>query len=41
MGATIESDIPSGDIGQTARAVAVTLDDKEIARVSVDFRRLE
>ena len=41
MGATIESDVPSADIGQTERAVAVTLDDKEIARIGVDFRRLD
>ena len=41
MGETIEADAPSSDIGQTERAVAVTLDDKEIARVKVDFSRLE
>ena len=41
MGETIESDIPSTDIGQTQRPVAVTLDDKEVARVAVDFNRLE
>ena len=41
MGETVESDIPSADIGQTERTVAVTLDDKEVARIRVDFRRLE
>ena len=41
MGETIESDIPSADIGQTQRPVAVTLDDKEVARIAVDFSRLE
>ena len=41
MGETIESDVPSTDIGQTQRPVAVTLDDKEVARVAVDFSRLE
>ena len=41
MGETLESDVASVDIGQTTRPVAVTLDDKEVARISVDFSRLE
>jgi len=41
IGATLESDIPSADIGQTLRPVAVTLDDKEVVRVPIDFSRLE
>jgi hypothetical protein len=38
MGETIESDIPSADIGQTQRPVAVTLDDKEVAREALKTR---
>jgi hypothetical protein len=41
FGETIEADIASSDIGQTQRPVAVTLDGKEVARITVDFSRLE
>src|SRR5262245_56365925 len=41
FGETIESDVASSDIGQTQRPVAVTLDGKEVARIAVDFSRLE
>ena len=40
-GETLESDIASADIGQTQRPVAVTLDGKQVARIAVDFSRLE
>jgi hypothetical protein len=41
FGETIESDIAAADIGQTERPVAVTLDGKQVARITVDFSRLE
>ncbi len=41
VGATLESDVPSADIGQTPHPIAVTLDDKEVARVAVDFGKLD
>ena len=41
LGETLESNVPAADIGQTQRPVVVTLDRKEVARVTVDFGRLE
>jgi hypothetical protein len=41
IGATLESTIPAQQIGQTSRPVAVTLDGKEIARVTVEFKRID
>jgi hypothetical protein len=41
VGATLESTIPAEQIGQTSRPVAVTLDGKEVARVTVEFQRLD
>jgi hypothetical protein len=41
MGATVESLLPAQEIGQTSRPVAVTLDGKVIARITVEFNRLE
>jgi len=41
MGATVESLLPADQIGQTSRPVAVTLDGKVVARITVEFNRLE
>jgi hypothetical protein len=41
IGATLESTMPAEEIGQTSRLVAVTLDGKEVARVTVEFKRLD
>lgn len=41
VGATLESSVPSENIGQASRPVVVTLDGSEIARASVDFGRLD
>ncbi|HUK35644.1 MAG TPA: hypothetical protein VLV86_17120 [Vicinamibacterales bacterium] len=41
IGATLESNLPSEGIGQTTRAVFVTLDGKEVTRLTVDFGRLD
>ena len=40
-GATLESTLPSEEVGQTSRPVAVTLDGKVVARITVEFNRLE
>jgi hypothetical protein len=41
IGATLESNLPAAGIGQTPRPVVVTLDSKEVTRVTVDFGKLE
>src|SRR5215475_4171941 len=41
MGATLESTLPAEEVGQTSRPVAVTLDGKVVARITVEFNRLE
>jgi hypothetical protein len=41
LGATIQADIPASRIGQAIRPLGVVLDDKEVARVSVDFAHLD
>jgi len=41
MGATLESTLPAQEIGQTSRPVAVTLDGKVIARITVEFKSLD
>ena len=41
IGATIESVVPTAELRQTTRVVAVTLDGKELARTVVDFSRLD
>ena len=41
IGATLESTIPANQVGQTSRPVAVTLDGKEITRVTVEFKRID
>jgi len=41
MGATLESTLPAEEVGQTSRPVAVTLDGKIVARITVEFNRLE
>ena len=41
LGATLQADIPASRIGQASRPVGVVLDGREIARVPVDFARLD
>jgi hypothetical protein len=41
LGATIEANLPASRVGQTIRALGVMLDDKDIARVPVDFGHLD
>ena len=41
VGATLEADIPSVQLAQTSRAVAVALEGKELGRVTVEFGRLD
>jgi hypothetical protein len=41
MGATVESTLPAEEIGQTSRPVAVTLDGKVVARITVEFKNLD
>ena len=41
LGATLEADIPSVQLAQTSRAVAVSLEGKELGRVTVEFGRLD
>jgi hypothetical protein len=41
VGATLEADIPSAQLTQTTRAVAVALEGKELGRVTVEFGRLD
>jgi hypothetical protein len=41
VGATIEADVASVQLGQTSRIVAVMLDGKELARTTVEFGRLD
>jgi hypothetical protein len=41
LGATIQADIPASRVGQAIRPLGVVLDDKEIARVPVDFAHLD
>lgn len=41
LGATVESTVPSEEIGQTSRLVAVTLDGKVVARITVEFKSLD
>ena len=40
-GATLEADVLTSRIGQTARSVGVVLDGREVARTTVDFARLD
>jgi hypothetical protein len=41
IGATLEAEIGSIQLGQTSRIVAVMLDGKELARTAVEFGRLD
>jgi hypothetical protein len=41
LGATIQADIPASRVGQAIRPLGVVLDDKEVARVPVDFAHLD
>jgi hypothetical protein len=41
MGATVESTLPAEEIGQTSRLVAVTLEGKVVARITVEFKGLD
>jgi hypothetical protein len=41
LGATIQADIPTSRVGQAIRPLGVVLDDKEVARVRVDFAHLD
>jgi hypothetical protein len=41
IGATLEADVSSAQVGQTMRAVAVLLDGKELARTTVEFGKLD
>lgn len=41
LGATLEADIASVQLGQSSRIVAVTLEGKELARTTVEFGRLD
>jgi hypothetical protein len=41
VGATLEAEFPSVQLAQTSRAVAVSLEGKEIGRITVEFGRLD
>jgi hypothetical protein len=41
VGATLEAEVPSLQLGQAARIVAVVLDGKELARTTVEFGKLD
>jgi hypothetical protein len=41
VGATLEADVPSLQLGQATRIVAVTLDGRELARTTVEFGKLD
>jgi hypothetical protein len=41
IGATLEASVAAARMGQSPRAIAVTLDGKEIARTTIDFARLD
>jgi hypothetical protein len=41
VGATLEADVPSLQLGQATRIVAVVLDGKELARTTVEFGKLD
>ena len=41
LGETLESNLPASGVGQAQRLVVVTLENKEVARVTIDFGRLE
>ena len=41
LGATIQADIPAPRVGQAIRPLGVVLNDKEIARVPIDFAHLD
>jgi hypothetical protein len=41
MGATIEGIFDAASVGQTARPVIVSLAGQDVARVTVDFAKLE
>ena len=41
IGATIEALFDAASVGQTVRAVIIMLDGQEVARVTIDFARLE
>jgi hypothetical protein len=41
VGATLEADISTAELGQTSRRVAVMLEGKEVAHTVVDFARLD
>lgn len=41
LGVNLEANVPADRIGQTAQAVGVTLDGKEIARAVIDFTKLD
>jgi hypothetical protein len=41
LGATLQADVPAVRIGPASRALGVVLEGREIARVSVDFGRLD
>ena len=41
VGATLEADVSAADVGQSSRVVAVSLEGKELGRVTVEFGRLD
>jgi hypothetical protein len=41
LGATLQADVPAARIGPSSRALGVVLQGREIARVPVDFGRLD
>lgn len=41
MGESLDAAVAAASIGQTQRPVVVTLDDKEVVRIPIDFGRLE
>ena len=41
VGATLEANVPSTELGQLTRVLAVILDGKEVARATVEFGKLD